>query len=260
MTSELKSFDRVAHVYDATRGFPPEIAPKVGAGLAALLPPGAHVLEVGIGTGRVAVPLSAHDVRITGIDISTAMVDVLRSKSRTIEVVLAEASRQPFRDGAFDAGLLVHILHLVPDAEATVRETIRAIRPGGVLLACSTSHDDNEAAAAHEVQRAIISDVVGPPPTGHALARTGESAFREEIERLGYEVEDVEIATWTETTSARTEIDELRRQVHSHMWRIPAERVPEIAGRWAPEAERIMGGLDRPVEATARFTARVVRL
>jgi SAM-dependent methyltransferase len=47
--------------------------------LAQLAGPG-PALELGIGTGRIALPLAAHGIRVDGIDLSPAMVDQLRAK------------------------------------------------------------------------------------------------------------------------------------------------------------------------------------
>src|SRR5689334_10230034 len=99
MTS-LKSFDRVAHCYDETRGVPADVAREVGARLASIMrevDDAPRALECGIGTGRIAVPLAAEGVRVAGIDISSKMLAVLREKRRDIDVMLAEASRPPLR-------------------------------------------------------------------------------------------------------------------------------------------------------------------
>ena len=133
-------------MYDETRGTPPHVAAAVTDALLQTLRALAahpHVLEVGIGTGRIAVPLAEAGVRITGIDISEKMLDVLRSKNAAIDVMYAEAAHQPFRAKSFDAGLFVHILHLVPDVEATVRESARVVRPGGLLVRVSDDHDEH---------------------------------------------------------------------------------------------------------------------
>jgi len=137
----LKSFDRVAHCYDDTRGIPPEAARAIGDAIAAMardVSPSPRLLEVGIGTGRIAVPLAEAGVRVTGIDISPNMLAVLREKRRDIDVLLAEAARPPLRDAAFDAALFVHILHLVPDAEATLRATVRLVDPAASSSSAST--------------------------------------------------------------------------------------------------------------------------
>jgi len=64
--------------------------------LARLLPAGAHVLEVGIGSGRVAVPLAAQGVPVTGVDISPRMLERLRRRNPGVGAVLAEAAALPF--------------------------------------------------------------------------------------------------------------------------------------------------------------------
>lgn len=62
---------------------------------------GGPVLEMAIGTGRVAVPLAARGVRVTGIELSQPMVDRLRTKvdEATIPVVLGDmaTARAPGR-------------------------------------------------------------------------------------------------------------------------------------------------------------------
>lgn len=48
---------------------------------------GRPVLELGVGTGRLAVPLAAAGVSVTGVDSSAAMLDVLSSKASTVAAV-----------------------------------------------------------------------------------------------------------------------------------------------------------------------------
>jgi hypothetical protein len=71
--------DEVAAVYDGGPMFSSEVLDPTVAFLAALAGGGA-ALEFGIGTGRVAVPLSQHGVRVHGIELSEAMVAKLREK------------------------------------------------------------------------------------------------------------------------------------------------------------------------------------
>jgi SAM-dependent methyltransferase len=71
--------DRIADLYDrlyAGRASHTELAVEFLAKLAA----GGPVLELGIGTGRVALPLAARGVAVHGIDASEAMVAKLRAK------------------------------------------------------------------------------------------------------------------------------------------------------------------------------------
>jgi ubiquinone/menaquinone biosynthesis C-methylase UbiE len=106
MAVQLKSFDRVADRYDATRAMPPAAGAAVAAGIAGALRAVAAnpmLLEVGIGTGRIAVPLADAGVAVAGVDIAPAMLARLRAKRVDIPAVLAEAASLPFRRRRFTA-------------------------------------------------------------------------------------------------------------------------------------------------------------
>jgi SAM-dependent methyltransferase len=70
--------DRIADVYDDRYGFPSETEAAVA--LLAELAGGGSVLELGVGTGRLALPLSHRGLTVAGIDASEAMVAKLRAK------------------------------------------------------------------------------------------------------------------------------------------------------------------------------------
>ncbi len=68
--------DRIADIYDEETRVPPEPAVEFLSPLAA----GGRVLELGIGTGRIALPLAARGIEVHGVDASQAMVTKLRAK------------------------------------------------------------------------------------------------------------------------------------------------------------------------------------
>ena len=70
--------DRIADVYDD--GFLTRPDPGPAVGVLADLAGDAGALELGIGTGRVALPLARRGIRVSGIEASEAMVARLRSK------------------------------------------------------------------------------------------------------------------------------------------------------------------------------------
>jgi SAM-dependent methyltransferase len=82
--------DRIAEVYDAMTQTMPDPVDCVDR-LAELAGPG-PALELGIGTGRVALPLAARGVEVHGIDVSAAMVERLRAKpgGQAIPVTLGD--------------------------------------------------------------------------------------------------------------------------------------------------------------------------
>ncbi len=69
--------DRYAHEYDEQTVLDP--APAVEF-LAGLVPLGARVLELAVGTGRVAIPLAGRGIAVEGIEGSPAMVERMQAK------------------------------------------------------------------------------------------------------------------------------------------------------------------------------------
>jgi len=131
-------FDRAVGYYDQTRGFPPGIENVVPSLFiqAGQLTESSRVLEVGIGTGRIALPLASHVRSYTGIDLSRLMMSRLLAKQGDETVYLSEgdASQLPFGNHVFDAAIAVHVFHLIPTWQIALREVARVLRPGGLLL------------------------------------------------------------------------------------------------------------------------------
>jgi ubiquinone/menaquinone biosynthesis C-methylase UbiE len=95
------------------------------------------VLEVAVGTGRNFAHYPA-DARLTGIDLSPAMLEIARTRARDlgVEVELREGDAQalPFPDASFDTVVCTLGLCGVPDERAAIAEAHRVLRPGGKLL------------------------------------------------------------------------------------------------------------------------------
>jgi SAM-dependent methyltransferase len=129
------NFDRAARYYDQTRGLPPDTVAAQTQLLAGELAGAGPVLEIGVGTGRIAVPLAGAGVTIAGLDLSAAMLAVLAAKSPTVPAVRGSALELPLADQSVAAVIACHVLHLIPDWRAAVDEALRVLRPGGLLLA-----------------------------------------------------------------------------------------------------------------------------
>lgn len=262
MTGELKSFDRVADVYDATRAMPPEVSSSVADAIAALareVNADPRLIEVGIGTGRIAVPLAERAVRVTGIDISTAMLSVLLGKRRDIDVMLAEASRPPLRPATFDASLFVHILHLVPDPEATVRATLELVRPGGIAMAGGDDHTGIRIDADGIIE-STVRELCGVEMGGRQPHTTGQQVFQRVARDLGAVIEMREVAVWNSSTTARRMLERLASRNFSSAWKIPEAVMPELMARVRPALVQLFGGIETPVSFQRSFSLAVARL
>jgi SAM-dependent methyltransferase len=94
-------------------------------------------LEIGVGTGRIALPLLAEGVRLVGVDIAPKMMQRLVANAggyQPLPLAVADVTALPFGRGRFDAVLASHVLHLVAAWRDAVDEVVRVLRPGGVLL------------------------------------------------------------------------------------------------------------------------------
>lgn len=85
-------------------------------------------IEVGVGTGRFAVPLG---IRF-GIDPSRRMLNIARQ--HCLRVCQAMGERLPFRDEPFDLVLLVTVICFVDDVPTLLGELSRVLKPGGDLV------------------------------------------------------------------------------------------------------------------------------
>jgi SAM-dependent methyltransferase len=101
--------ERVAERYDEDEAemFDPEVVEPVVDFLAELAGDGA-VLELGIGTGRIAIPLAQRGVQVHGVDLSEAMVARLRAKpgAEKIEITIGDFATTSI-EGTFSLAYLV---------------------------------------------------------------------------------------------------------------------------------------------------------
>ncbi len=124
-TSTSEEFDPA--VIDATVSF---LAERAGSGAA---------LELAIGTGRIALPLSARGVEVHGIDLSPPMVEQLRAKpgAERIEVTIGDIATTKV-DGTFTLAYLVYntIENLTTqDEQVKCFQNVAAhLEPGGCFV------------------------------------------------------------------------------------------------------------------------------
>ena len=217
------SFDRAADSYDATRALPPDIAAKLTDAIAAeLSSAGAnHVLEAGIGTGRITRPLMARGVRVTGIDISSRMLARLREQvgpqDEPPDLAFADATRLPFASGSFRAVLVFHVLHLVSDWRQAVEEARRLLAPGGLFMQDNTHfagepHWDASAAKWKELM-AARNFVPRPRPSLEEV--------HDALRALGGSSRIVIFAEGEDRRTPGEYLEEIRNRVHSWTWEVP---------------------------------------
>lgn len=101
------------------------------------------VLDVGTGTGRLPLALCQHarfEGHIIGLDLSHKMLQRAADKLREnafgdyVSWIHQDAQTLPFPDGALDVVTCLEVVEFTPDPAQTLRELIRVLRPGGLLV------------------------------------------------------------------------------------------------------------------------------
>jgi ubiquinone/menaquinone biosynthesis C-methylase UbiE len=123
-TTISEEFDNISEIYDSTRQAATEAELQA---FSSELSDCHTILDVGVGTGRFAKPLSDRGFEIVGIDLSHKMMSKARQKG-VQSLILADAHNIPFKDGSFDASIIVHVLHLIPDWLKVAREMGRVTK------------------------------------------------------------------------------------------------------------------------------------
>ncbi len=125
-------FDQIADVYDETRR---ELGEATLRGIEDKLTKHGcrSILEIGVGTGRIALPLIKSGFEVSGMDISRRMMEKARAKGMR-SLFRAEGSQAPFREKSFDAVLMAHVFHLLDDPQSVMREAARLSRVGVFAL------------------------------------------------------------------------------------------------------------------------------
>lgn len=115
------------------------------AAIAALLPPGATVADLGCGTGAVSEALAPHVDRLVAIDRAAPML--ARAAARLAawphaEVRQGELSDLPLPEASVDLAVCALVLHHLREPVEALREAARVLRPGGALaLIDMLAHD-----------------------------------------------------------------------------------------------------------------------
>lgn len=91
------------------------------------------ILDLGCGTGSLSLLAAEQGHRVTGVDLSPAMVDLARAKlaGRDAAFLVGDAAAPPVGEERFDVVLVRHVLWALPDPGRVLRHWRGLLRPGG---------------------------------------------------------------------------------------------------------------------------------
>ena len=209
----MTGYDAIARVYDP---WSVSVTEDVSFYVELAVESGGPVVELGVGTGRIAVPTASAGVPVIGVDSSPGMIDVCRERGELAGVSeLLDLRVGDFRDPPVPERVPLvtspfrSFLHLGGDEErlAVLRAAGRILLPGGRLVfdVFEPSSEDIEATQARwlerepgiferadwdESARTLTLSVRGEHgATTMRLAWISPTEWRRLIERAGFEVE-----------------------------------------------------------------------
>ena len=174
------------------------------------------VLDIGCGTGSLALELASHVHHVHAIDVSEEMVRIARRKTQAAEVdnityyVGAFSGLETLEPASFDVICAYNILHLLPQREAALRAIQTLLKPGGLLVSSTPCLGESY------VPYALILPIMrwlGKAPPVHILRAAEVQA---ELDAAGFvelRTRDVGAAKTTLFLMARRPYGEARAQL-----------------------------------------------
>ena len=131
----MSAYDKIARLYDP---WSRSVVEDVAFYLEEAVRSGGPMLELGVGTGRIAVPVAAAGIPVVGIDLSEGMLEVARERAELAGVALdlrRGDMREPPVQGVFPLVAIPFrsMLHMETDGDrrAVLRAVARLLAPGG---------------------------------------------------------------------------------------------------------------------------------
>lgn len=255
---------RTAITYDRNRFHPLIVSGQIAASIEhALSKREAHLLEVGIGTGRIAMPLIARGLRYTGLDLSVEMLNVCRAKcngiSNRVSLVEGDAQDLPFDPESFDALIAVHVWHLIPNLELALSQAIRVLKPDGLIFEGWEAQTEDSPEL--ELQHRWIAAVAA---LGYQVTRGGHRAALENSQRFlaqhAQGSNETVIANWTLERSIQEVLESLEEGVFSFARRVPEQLRYRAASAVRNDLERQDLDLNTPIHSNWAFHLRTTQI
>jgi len=141
MSTDPAFWDRLAEKYAAQPVADPAAFDRKIAVMVSHLRPDSVVLDVGCGTGSLALRLAPSAGHVHGLDLSPEMIRIARGKAAaagappvTFHIGPFDDSFTALPDGSVDLLSACSLLHLVDDRAAALARAVRLLKPGGVFV------------------------------------------------------------------------------------------------------------------------------
>lgn len=174
-------YDKIGSNYDTTRKADPEITRRLRYHLQ--VPDQSDILDIACGTGNYTTALEKTDLRMTGSDISSKMIDEAKEKSLSIRWELADVTQLPYKDGQFQGVLCTLAIHHFDDLYAAFEEAYRVLGQGRFVIFTS---------APEQMERYWLNEYFPKAIDASAKQMPSLSSVADALEKPGFHIIDHE--------------------------------------------------------------------
>jgi SAM-dependent methyltransferase len=165
------------------------------------IPAGGRIIDVGAGSGGLALAAQSRGVDVLAVDASERMVQRIRARAALagalparIRAEVMDGAALTLPDGSFDAAISVFGVVLLPEAESGIRQMARVVRPGSPVAVVTWTETHRYELATRLLD--AISAIQGPlPPSGTAPAQLrfqDRAAFQALLTAGGLQIRTIE--------------------------------------------------------------------
>ena len=187
MTADAAFWNKLADKYSRQPLADPAAFERKIAITKSLMKPSDVLLDVGCGTGSLALRLAPNGAHIHGLDLSSEMIRIARDKAKNAEVTNVtfhvgpfDASCSAFEDASLHGICAYSLLHLVEDRAAVLGRIFRLLQPGGFFVSSTVCL--GESWVPYGMLLGILR-ALGKAPMVKILTRR---TLEDEVERTGF--------------------------------------------------------------------------
>lgn len=209
-------------------------------------------LEVGVGTGLVALRMAATGTSVIGMDFNRSMLGRLHERAPDFPLLQADALRMPIPPLALRSIVISNVLHLISDWRRVLGEVSDALPVGGSLLV-NLGSGGSAPVEATEIRRWFLSRM---PDQWTGYGPSTEVELDEAVAALGFERHEPVTATGMTHRSLRDVIARLEQNPFAWPSGVSRELLSQTADAARSHAARRFGSIDEQLEhhVSVRFS------
>ena len=175
MSNTTAIYDRIGIGYDTSRQADPRIADEI---LALMAPePGDLILDIACGTANYTGLLAARGLDMTGVDISTTMLDRAREKHPTLPLLQGSVDQLPVPDDSFDHVMCTLAIHHFPNLSNAFAEVARVLKDGRFVIFTATAEQTARYWLRHYFPNAFERALESEPSIDAITSALGDAGF-----------------------------------------------------------------------------------